>query len=196
MTERVLPYDRSIAPQDTYFFCGPASTQMVLNSRGIFRSEQQLAQELGTTTNGTDYVGLIERVLNRYLGGVYVTRYTANDPMSQAQKDRLWSDIVASIDSGYGVVANIVASPSNYPRGVKGSASPAYGGGTVYHYIAVMGYDDEARAVWVADSGFRPFGYWCSLDQLATLIPPKGYSAALNVTADPAWDLVMKELVG
>jgi hypothetical protein len=43
-----------------------------------------------------------------------------------------------------------------------------------------MGYDDTpgARAVWIADSGFWPFGYWCGFDQVATLIPPKGYTYA------------------
>jgi hypothetical protein len=31
---------------------------------------------------------------------------------------------------------------------------------TVYHYVAAMGYDDTpgARAVWIADPGFSPFG--------------------------------------
>ena len=35
-----------------------------------------------------------------------------------------------------------------------------------------------ARAVWIADSGFWPFGYWCGFNQVATLIPPKGYTYA------------------
>jgi hypothetical protein len=66
------------------------------------------------------------------------------------------------------------------PRGVKGSNSPRYCCGTIYHYVAAMGYDDTpgARAVWIADSGFWPFGYWCGFDQVATLIPPKGYTYA------------------
>jgi len=86
---------------------------------------------------------------------------------------------VASINGGRGVIANIVAPRSNYPRGVKGSVSPYYAGGTVYHYISVMGYDDAgARSVWIADSGFQPQGYWMAFDQLASLIPPKGYAAA------------------
>jgi hypothetical protein len=31
MTEHVLPYDRSIVPQETGFWCGPAAAQVVLN---------------------------------------------------------------------------------------------------------------------------------------------------------------------
>lgn len=76
------------------------------------------------------------------------------------------------------MVVNIVAPPSNYPRAVAPSTiSPAYRGGTVYHYIAVMGYSDGGgRRVWVADSGFSPYGYWLGFDQLCSLIVPKGYA--------------------
>jgi hypothetical protein len=205
MGEYVLPYDRSIVPQETYYWCGPASTQVVLNNRGIKLDEQFLANRIGTHVGGTDYVGLITPVLNEYVGGGYVARYIENDPATPAQKEQLWKDITTSINGGYGVVANIVAPPSNYPRGVKGSTSPRYGGGDVYHYFAIMGYDDtpNARAVWVADSGFPPYGYWCAFDQLATLIPPKGYTA--NVSAkdvrpgkedDLSWGEKIKNLEG
>lgn len=197
MAEHVLVYDRSIVPQETYYWCGPASTQVVLSARGIYASEPDLARAIGTHTGGTDYVGLITPVLNAYMDGGYVNRYIENDPASPQQKQRLWDDIVASIDGGYGVVANIVAPMSNYPRGVKGSATPLYVGGTVYHYIAIMGYDDEERAVWVADSGFRPFGYWCSFDQMATLIPPKGYTCKpVGDTDARLWDEIATQLMG
>ena len=183
MTEKVLPYDRAIVPQETGYWCGPASTQVVLNSRGIRVSERQLAGEIGTTWNGTDFVGLIERVLDvRVPGAVYTSIEMPADPPSAAQKAALWDALVESIDAGWGVIANIVAPPSNYPRGVKGSTSPSYSGGMVFHYIPVMGYDDVAGAVWVADTGFRPFGYWMSFAQLCSLIPPKAYCFA---AADP-----------
>lgn len=186
MTEKILPYDRAIVPQETGYWCGPASTQVVLNSRGIVNAERDLAREIGTTTNGTDYVGLIERVLDRVTPDAYYTSvYMTDDPPTPAQRNRLWANIVQSIDAGHGVVMNWVAPPSNYPRGVKGSPSPAYGGGTVFHYVACMGYDDTARALWIADSGFRPYGYWMSFDQAATLIPPKGYCYADTVAAAP-----------
>lgn len=181
MTERVLNYDRAIAPQETGYWCGPASTQMILNSRGIVRSESDLALEIGTHRGGTDYVGLIEMALDRYLPNArYTSVYLEQDPATPEQREALWHHIVASIDAEYGVAINIVAPPSNYPRGVKGSPNPAYGGGTIFHYVAAMGYDNnpDLRAVWIADSGFRPYGYWISLNQLITLIPPKGYTYA------------------
>lgn len=176
--EMVLPYDRSVVPQETSYWCGPASTQMVLNSRGIHRSEGELARRLGTHTGGTDHIGLIARVLNEELEGGYDVRLIPNDPPTQDQVELLWNDVVRSVNAGYGVVDNIMVPPSNYPRGSNGSYSPAYGGGFVYHYRAVMGYADtvNGRHLWIADSGFSPFGYWNTLEQSASMIAGKGYA--------------------
>ncbi|ASR77962.1 endolysin [Mycobacterium phage Bella96] len=179
--EKVLPYDRSVVPQETGYWCGPAATQIVLNSRGLIVPEATLAREIGTTVRGTDYVGLIERILDlRVPDARYTSVYIENDPPTSDQRETLWRNLKRSIDAGYGVVMNWVAPPSNKPRGVKGSESPRYSGGTTYHYVAAMGYDDNpaARAVWIADSGFQPQGYWISFDQCASLIPPKGYAFA------------------
>lgn len=181
MTEIVLPYDRSVVPQEKSWDCGPASTQVVLNSRGIIATEDQLISEIGTTVNGTDYVGLIERVLDvRIPDARYTSVYIDHDPATNAEKETLWDNLTRSIRAGYGVVMNWVAPPGNHPIGVKGSASPNYGSGTIWHYVPCMGFDDTpgARAVWIADPGFQPFGYWISFDQCATLIPPKGYAYA------------------
>ena len=178
-----LDYPRDQVFQDTYYNCGPASAQTVIRAKtGTLLSEVALGVELKTHRGGTDWIGQFPAVLNKHLPGAgYKSVEMPNDPPSKAQKDALWDHIKNSIDAGYGVVANIVAPPSNYPRAVSPSTiSPKYKGGTVYHYFAVMGYDpknpDGIKAVWVADSGFDPFGYWMSFDQLATLIPPKGYA--------------------
>lgn len=204
MSEKVLPYDHNIVPQEQPWDCGPASAQTVLNGRGIIASESELIREIGTTVNGTDYVGLIERVLDvRVPDARYTSVYVEHDPASPAEKETLWRNIVQSIDAGFGVVMNWVAPPGNKPRGVKGSPNPAYSGGTTFHYVSAMGYDDSgARALWIADSGFRPFGYWISFDQAATLIPPKGYAFA-DVTAPspaapiaPAADVLARAMGG
>jgi predicted chitinase len=180
VTVKVLPYDRSIVPQEQPWDCGPASAQVVLNSRGIIASETDLIREIGTTVNGTDYVGLIERVLDvRVPDARYTSVYIDHDPATPGEKEALWRNLVRSIDAGYGVVMNWVSPPGNHPIGIKGSETPNYRG-TIYHYVPAMGYDDNPaqRAVWIADPGFRPFGYWVSFDQCASLIPPKGYAFA------------------
>lgn len=186
VTEIVLAYDHSITPQEQSWDCGPASTQVVLSGRGIVDSESDLITREGTNLDGTADISQVSNALNQSLPDAgYVVAYMRDDPPTQDQKDALWSAITRSIDAGYGLVANIVAPPSNYPRGVKGSQSPSYGGGTVFHYVPLMGYDPDERAVWVADPGFQPFGYWVSFDQLATLIPPKGYCYATAAVPVP-----------
>lgn len=196
MTEHVLPYDRAIVPQETGFWCGPASAQVVLNGMGIRVPEAQLAREIGTHTGGTDYIGLIERVLDQKVPDYqYTSVYTPNDPMSPAQKERFWSHLVQSIvGNKAGVIANIVAPPNNPPRGTKGSTPPPYSRAvTTWHYVSIMGIDDDPanRAVWIADSAnFGGItGFWCPFDgpgSICSLIPPKGYCyAAKPVQAAP-----------
>lgn len=182
--ERVLAYDHSIVPQETGYWCGPAATQVVLNEAGVYISEQDLANQMGTDSNGTDYIGIITDVLNGYVPeAIYTTVDLPIDPPSLEQKERLWADIIRSVNAGWGIVMNWVAPPGNKPIGIKGSPNPSYGGGTTYHYVSCLGYDDnpDLRGCWIADSGFSPFNYWCAFDQVATLIPPKGYSYAAQI---------------
>ena len=158
--------------QQTSYWCGPAATRIALSARISPPSQQQLANELPTTTNGTDWIGQVTRVLNNHLGtGWYETKEMPNDPPTQAQRDLLWRDVVLDIDNNYPIVANIVAPASNHP--------PGYPNYTIYHYFTVIGYDSSDMTVKIADPA--NFGgnqiYWLTFNQLATLIPPKGYSA-------------------
>ncbi|MDA3645012.1 C39 family peptidase [Saccharopolyspora indica] len=167
--EHVLEVDYQV--QETGYWCGPAATRIALSARGIYRSQAELAAELGTHTGGTDWIGQVTRVLGGYAGW-YETKEMPDDPPTQAQKDLLWNDIVVDIDNGYPIVANIVAPPGNQPPGYPPDQ-------TIYHYFTVIGYNDVDRTVLIADPA--SFGgnqiYWLTFDQLASLIPPKGYSA-------------------
>lgn len=166
--EHVLNVDYQV--QQTGYWCGPAATRIALSARGIYRTQAQLAAQLGTHTGGTDWIGQITRVLGGYVGW-YETKEMPNDPPTQAQRDLLWRDVVLNINNNYPIVANIVAPPNNHP--------PGYPNYTVYHYFTVIGYNDANRTVLIADPA--NFGgnkiYWLTFHQLATLIPPKGYSA-------------------
>ncbi len=165
---KVLNHDYQ--PQSTGYWCGPAATRVALSTRLPPPSQGTLAGQLGTDTDGTDWIGQVTGVLNQYLGPRYATVEMPNDPPTPAQRDRLWRDTVMSIDAGHAIVANIVAPATNHP--------PGYPNYTIYHYFAVIGYDAAARRVYIADSANFSGNnhYWLSLDQLATLIPPKGYS--------------------
>ncbi len=174
-TQKVLSY--SYQAQQTAYFCGPASTRIALSARMASPpSQATLALQLGTTTAGTNHVGLVTGVLNADLRTTYYeTKWMPNDPPTTAQRDLLWHDITYDIDRNYALVANIVAPASNHP--------PCYPNYTIYHYVAVVGYKVDAagnRWALVADPAnfcgdSKP--YWLTFNQLATLIPPKGYSA-------------------
>jgi len=169
MGEHILNVDYQV--QETGYWCGPAATRIALSARGVYRSQGQLAAELGTHTGGTDHIGQVTRVLGGYVGW-YETKEMPNDPPTQGQKDLLWRDIVLNIDNNYPIVANIVAPPGNQPPGYPP-------GQTIYHYFTVIGYNDVNRNVLIADpasfSGNQI--YWLTFEHLASLIPPKGYSA-------------------
>lgn len=187
---RKVEYDRAEVHQDTIYNCGPASAQTVIKaSNGGFHTEVQLGRELRTHTGGTDYIGLFIPVLNKYLPeGKYRSVEMPNDPPTAGQRDELWENLKNSIDAGYGVVANIVAPPSNYPRAsFTSTQNLQYTGGVVYHYVAVMSYaieENGQRHVWFADSGFAPYGSWITFEQLSTLIPPKGYAYSTAAPKD------------
>ncbi|HEY0474550.1 MAG TPA: C39 family peptidase [Kribbella sp.] len=157
--------------QQTGYWCAPAATRIALSARISPPSQATLAAQLGTTTNGTDWIGQVTGVLNRNLGtGWYETKEMPTDPPTQAQRDLLWRDIILDIDNNYPIVANIVAPANNHP--------PGYPNYTIWHYFTVIGYDTSDSTVLIADpAGFGPATYWLTFNQLATLIPPKGYSA-------------------
>lgn len=189
--EKRLDYPRDEVHQDTGWNCGPAAAQTIIRAAGgLLLSEATLAREMGTHQGGTDHIGLVAPVLNRHLpGGKYKTRLMQNDPPSAAQRDQLWEDVKHSVDAGFGVEANIVAPPNNYPRASYTSTQNLrYGGGTVYHYVALMGYAVDAaggRHIWWADSGFAPYGCWVTLEQTASLVPPKGYAYSTAPSKTP-----------
>lgn len=178
-----LPVNFGIIKQDTYYWCGPATTQMILSARGILLSESDLARSLGTTVDGTNSIRQLTAVLNDKLPDAkFIVREIA-DPASRQAKDLWWSDVKWSIDGGYGVGANIIAPQSNPPKPTRGEFL-SYSGFPVYHYLAIMGYNEARREVLVADSGFRDYLYWASADQMATVVAGKGYTSATAVPAD------------
>ena len=165
--------------QSTSYWCGPTATKIALSARMAPPSQSSLAAQLPTTTNGTDWIGQVTRVLDTNLhAGWYVTREMPSDPPSAAQRDLLWRDLVRAVDDGFPLVANIVAPASNHP--------PGYPSSTIYHYLSIIGYNRDTRQAYIADPA--SFGgnqkYWIPFDQLATLIPPKGYTALADCTRE------------
>lgn len=184
--ERVLDYDRSIAPQETSWSCGPAAAQIVLDAAGIQVSESELIREIGATTAGTDTTHwIVDRSLaQRIPAAAYQVVWLPQDPPTAQQFETLWDHLTRSISAGYGLVVNWCVHPANRPVGVRGT-SPAYPDGWTYHYVTYLGFYEGTdvpggRAVKVVDSaGFGGIQeFWISFYQAGTLIPPKSYTWA------------------
>lgn len=168
----------SWAGQETYYWCGPGSTRMALSTRMQAPPTQtELANFMGTTTSGTDHVGLVVKALNKFIDGAGYKTREISDPPTDAQRALLKQDIVARIGKGYPIVANVVS----------GWRPPTYPDGTIYHYVSVLGYDENGAKVMIADPAAEgkgggpkwegvPRTYWISLDELATWVGGKGYT--------------------
>ena len=168
-------------PQETGYWCGPASCQTALQIDGQWVEEQQLANEMGTSEDGTPHIGLLADALNTHAHHAeWEAVWMPNDPPNRDECDRFWVDLKANIDAGFAMPANWVAPENNHPVAVRGSGpNPGYYG-TVYHYVCYTGYAEDAtgRFVHVADSGFSPWQYWVTFEQACLLMPPKGYVKA------------------
>ncbi|MGZ3421393.1 MAG: C39 family peptidase [Polyangiales bacterium] len=165
--------------QETGYWCGPGSTRMALSTRmssTALPSQTTLASYLGTTTAGTDNIGLVAGALNHYLGTTRYKSVDINDPPTTAQHTHLKTDIVDLITEGWPLVANVIS----------GWRPPGYPSGTIYHYIAIVGFDEGGEKVLIADPAGDGAGgsswsavprtYWVSLSNLATWIGGKGYT--------------------
>lgn len=121
----------------------PAAAEVVRNARGIIVPEATLAREIGTHTGGTDYVGLIEKVLDKRVpASQYTSVYLANTPPTASQKKSLWAGVGRHADRQPDW-------PSHLHRGLR----------TLRH-LGVA--DPGARAVWSAWRADWPNGTACT----------------------------------
>jgi uncharacterized membrane protein len=156
--------------QQTGYWCGPASTRIALSSQISPPSQTELASFLGTTTNGTDTIAYVSNALNHYEGVSFWSHRAITDPPPQDQIDTLTNDVVGTISNGYAMVGNIIS----------GWRPPGYPSGTIYHYIAIVGYDQGGGRAQIADpagqcaagSGWCnvPATYWVTMHDLAVWI--------------------------
>ena len=167
---KVLDYQ--FQTQINGWFCGPAATRIALTVRGEQPSQDEVAGDLGTTTNGTNSANDTTRVLNDVIGtDFYRTTELSGGAASPAQMDQLQADVVHAVTNGYAVVANIAGSATDVDGGWH-----SYPGG---HYLTVVGYRDNGRTVKIADPAIPgdDSNYWMTTIDLANWVATRGYSS-------------------
>jgi hypothetical protein len=158
--------------QQNGYYCGPNATRVALSAFNLLIGPDDLAARLGTTPGGTDSAFDITRVLNGFLGpDRYKTTELAGKVASPEQIERLRADIVASINQGKPVVANIAGKVHDTIGEVH-----SYPGG---HYLTVFGYSENGMFASIADSADRLGSpeYQVSVADLAQWIASRGYSS-------------------
>ena len=169
-TAKALHHDFQL--QSTGWWCGPSATRVALSAQGKTFTQAQVAQMLGTTEDGTPSAKDVTRVLNQQLGqGKYHTVEISSAKASKAQIDQLKADVVAAINAGKPVVANIAGTMTDDNGDVH-----SYEGG---HYLPIVGYSNGGATVKIADSADTvgsPY-YDISTDKVANWIATRGYAA-------------------
>ncbi|MFI6757585.1 C39 family peptidase [Micromonospora sp. NPDC050417] len=157
--------------QPNFYWCGPASTRIALSADGHNLSQDEVAKKLGTTVEGTPSAEDTTRVLNDVVGGnVYKTTAIPDATAKPEQMDKLQADVKRAIDDNRAVVANIIGTGTD-----TDGVSHSYEGG---HYLAVIGYRDDGRAVKISDpANPNDSSYWMSTIDMANWIATRGYSA-------------------
>ena len=168
--EMGLPH--SFELQSTGYYCGPAAARVALSAQGKVYGQDHVAQQLGTTPNGTDNVRQITKLLNAELGAGRYAAYDIPGPKAtDAERQKLKADVVSAITQGKPVVANIAGVTTDDAGEVH-----SYVGG---HYIPVVGYFNNGDTVLIADSADKVGSpsYFLSIDKLANWIASRGYTA-------------------
>lgn len=163
------------------YYCGPGTTRIVISTRESTNLPTQdfLAGQLGTDTDGTDHINSMRDVLNarwKLTGADAFVSHDMDFTPTAAQRAQFKADVVKRIAAGYGIVTNVISGwrPPGYPTT-----------GTIYHYVAIVGYDQNGDKVLVADpageggsgTAFKnvPRTYWVDIEDMATWIGGKGY---------------------
>jgi hypothetical protein len=158
--------------QENGYYCGPSATRVALSAQGKTLTQDQVAQKLGTTPNGTDSINQVTDALNSELGaGRYHSVTIAGPKATPEQVAQLKADVVTSLSAGKPIVANIAGVVTDEDGQVH-----SYKGG---HYLPVIGYAGNGDTVRIADS-YDSDGnahYTITTDQLANWTATRGYSA-------------------
>jgi hypothetical protein len=158
--------------QDNGYYCGPAATRVALSAQGKTYTQDQVAQKLGTTRNGTDSINQVTAALNAELGPDRYHSVPITGPKATPEQVAQYkADVVAAVHAGKPVVANIAGVVTDEDGQVH-----SYKGG---HYLPVVGYAGNGDTVRIADSWDSDgnAAYTITIDQLANWTATRGYSA-------------------
>ena len=144
-------------PQQTSYWCGPATVTELLTWKGVSITQSQAATLLKTTTDGTAWSGVnisvpsptgypVADAMNYKVGvGYYVPTAVAGSP-SSADIATYQNDLVYDIDHAWGLAGDAW----EVPTGSHLTGHPT--DRTIFHWYAIFGYDNSGTGTDYADS--------------------------------------------
>jgi hypothetical protein len=183
-----LPSHRSIKSikqkaQSRTYWCGPATLETLVQASGVDISQKTAAKRLRTTRNGTNWYNgsgsyPMEKALERYSKDFDYTPanlpYTPSKKDQETFKERLVTDVAVH---GQGIAGNAVE-VTNGPH-LNGHPNR-----TIYHWVAVRGYDDDGETTRYADPVAGSSISWAApvdryneidTDKIVTIFGARGY---------------------
>ncbi len=152
--------------QDEPYTCGPAAARNAINGylwhhytkygnsipsvpwQGVVPSEELLANDLQTTTGGTEFNARWEDVLDRYIPnrpGGYTQQWG-----SSGWESSFWNKVktTLNLNGNYNVIGNLWG-PINSSNQIN---SEYIIGSSYAHYVCIFGYDPDDNTVFIEDS--------------------------------------------
>lgn len=170
--------------QATTYYCGPAAASEMVTYLGHGMSQQTLA---GSNYLQTDSIGntpwnpaVMGPTLNKVIGSSFYVAVNGSGVNGGFSTSTYASDLESDISQGYPVAGNVVEQPGGpYLTGHDSSQ-------TIYHWIALYGYDNNGYLTSYADSvGGTSFWWWSSRtpryttgydsNSMTTLLNQRGY---------------------
>lgn len=183
-----LPSHKSIKSikqkkQDRTYWCGPATLATLVQASDVKISESTAAKRLKTTRNGTNwYSGSgnypMEKALERYSKDFDFTAANLPFTPSTSDKKKFKGRLVTNIAVHKQGIAGNAVEVRNGPH-LNGHPNR-----TIYHWVAVRGYDDDGETTRYADPVAGSSISWAGpvdryneidTDKIVTIFGARGY---------------------
>lgn len=158
--------------QETTYYCGPASAYQLLDYEGVSSNphdgrsltQSNLADDLGTTTNGTPFGDNWEDTLHDWDGAYWFLKWGADESY-------LMGATIQDVDADYPLIYDTHMTSSN-------GYLPGYSSGEIYHYVTGDGYDDPDNQIHYMDPNrYRDDAWgahWVSLSLMTDVCSDRG----------------------
>ena len=140
VTRQIKRLDIPALSQKNGYYCGPASAQMILRGEDVYVTQDDLADDLETNSEGTSFGSNWESALNEYSDNDYQILWgSPSDPTDRAIL--MTDSAIGTLARGYGVIYDTIQYAGTSTNRLVGYSN--YLPNNIYHYVAGTGYNNN-----------------------------------------------------